>query len=1049
MGLFKTITLSVLLFCSGIINAQSINKISVTADGAIRLSSVFVTVPVTIYELPFGVIDSSTIPMTPYDNLAMSLTPPQTMRHWHQYVFDWGSDIDTVDFRYKTYQENYSGTVHIVGQAHPSVTFRKNFGIYWTLGGYYLRVGDTLFGQIDTATAPMWRSHKLLIERETETEHRIKFYTNDVERWNHLTILPVIDTAIIPSVMLGWGTNTGTYVQTFGSFVNGTYQGLIDDIYLAVDSAGIDSTSFNTNFNWGYSQEPPDSVTYYVVDRGGYGIHGVINNGINNGMLFMSKDHYDGIPVVVEGWRKDTLKYASVGDSRDLFGVRYYAYYLNPAVYYRSVVNKVVTYELDRHIVFLTGTFNCFGDSSRQLSSNIAYYDSRTDSVYSMGGGLARNNDFGFWIAQDSNLVYVSHLVDSVYNDGVAEYTEGYLSVYNMNTGLWSGVGTGIDSIVYYPNMVKFDDLMYTFDGHRIKAWDGNEWIIKAVFPNYPSGIYATDDELIVMAGDSVMRSSDGETYELLALRGEGVSARNTIDYTIGMTYEPALDRLWITGTNDTIAGQLCPAYYQDGSFHSITETGTWGYRDFSTFITSVVRWQGAYVFAGFFRKINNISISSNMAVWDSKRGWGVLDYGSDWIIWGMSTFLDRYDTEALMVCGDFTSLGGAEMNHIGIRYSGETFRKLNPIVKYTSVTDKYVSQYPPSVSLTARSSRQYDITVDYSISNGDTKSAEVVQTDSVLSVSLGRVVKNFTATFGAGDIVSVGDTVEYVITTVDDLGNDTSFTDRFAIIAEPDTLNSHYQTAILPRLHVDTPDSLKSAYDWLCKLLEIADSSGVDTLGYGGGEVDGFYILATWDTTDSKLNLCGDTNNITTFNALTFTQYRGWTANTGSYLNTNFIPSTEGVSVLRDDNCVLWCVGTDVNTTTWDWGFQDGLSNAFWGASRYSGNFYMRNNSATTNTVGANATSINVYGNMRRASNLVVAFKGIDSVNAFTTASTFHATGNLYIGALNNNGTAGSSTTRQYRWFWVGKSRTTAQYQYIVRCIEWFMDYVGAGVLP
>lgn len=193
---------------------------------------------------------------------------------------------------------------------------------------------------------------------------------------------------------------------------------------------------------------------------------------------------------------------------------------------------------------------------------------------------------------------------------------------------------------------------------------------------------------------------------------------------------------------------------------------------------------------------------------------------------------------------------------------------------------------------------------------------------------------------------------------------------------------------------------------------------------------LDILYIFATDGDSDfATLNWKTPTSyQITKVNTPTFTTNEGFDFNgTTQYLNTNWIPGTNGVNYTRNDASFgVWVNEAVTENSRLDVGGSnnaDGVSNGITLNSRNaSGDATCRVND-NTGLSPAEATSLGFTHAQRRASNDKRLFKNGSSIATSATASQALITVNLYVGASNGNGTATTFSTREISMFFAGAS--------------------------
>jgi hypothetical protein len=218
----------------------------------------------------------------------------------------------------------------------------------------------------------------------------------------------------------------------------------------------------------------------------------------------------------------------------------------------------------------------------------------------------------------------------------------------------------------------------------------------------------------------------------------------------------------------------------------------------------------------------------------------------------------------------------------------------------------------------------------------------------------------------------------------------------------------------------------------------------------------DVMYILAGETSESSLRNLVQRDHDATIVSSMAFTVLEGFAGDaTADYLSTDYIPITDSVNFARNNSSfgiyirtnVVEFGGVEIGTRS-----SAGIDNQI--AARYDDYFYARmNNSVSSNQRSDNTDSRGVFIITRNGSAItdLVQYKNKTSPALTTTGSNITAAisdHEFFIGALNNNGTAESFTSKQISFVFIGKYITTTMRDYIVDRIETYMDANGKGIL-
>lgn len=219
-----------------------------------------------------------------------------------------------------------------------------------------------------------------------------------------------------------------------------------------------------------------------------------------------------------------------------------------------------------------------------------------------------------------------------------------------------------------------------------------------------------------------------------------------------------------------------------------------------------------------------------------------------------------------------------------------------------------------------------------------------------------------------------------------------------------------------------------------------LKDSLGISNLS---DFFDVFYLLANTTEESVQKNLANPLSfTITKQGTPTFAVDKGYTfAGATTYLITNYTPKTQAIRFLLNSATMGTVIATNTSTTSTDFSLGTSMTQA--GAQiRYSGVTYAALNNANGQYIQVNeSTSIGHYILTRTASNVIILYKNKAELIAGTLVST----------SIQNAAMAiiGTSTNRQVRAFFVSAGCDAIQQRKITNCIEWYLDSIGAGVIP
>ena len=225
-------------------------------------------------------------------------------------------------------------------------------------------------------------------------------------------------------------------------------------------------------------------------------------------------------------------------------------------------------------------------------------------------------------------------------------------------------------------------------------------------------------------------------------------------------------------------------------------------------------------------------------------------------------------------------------------------------------------------------------------------------------------------------------------------------------------------------------------------------DSLGISTLRERLGY---WHFYAANDSLASKLDWTMNGHIATTYNLLTFQTDMGWTRSAaGSYINSNFNVSTSPV-FLQNSASLFFYSRTNIDETSINIGilkstpvYESRMS------IRLGGNLYSTLNTGTSATTIANSVSLGLFANSRMDSDSVRSYINGAKVGtkAYTSVAPINA--NIFILAANDGaGTPLYGATTQVACSGAGGMFTATEMRMIKNIVEYYMDAIGAGVIP
>lgn len=224
-----------------------------------------------------------------------------------------------------------------------------------------------------------------------------------------------------------------------------------------------------------------------------------------------------------------------------------------------------------------------------------------------------------------------------------------------------------------------------------------------------------------------------------------------------------------------------------------------------------------------------------------------------------------------------------------------------------------------------------------------------------------------------------------------------------------------------------------------------LKDSLSISSLA---GKFDVMYILANETAEASLKNLVADTNHCFNISSTAFAVDRGYTGDgSADYLTTNYNPSTEKVNLTQNSAGIGFYSRTDRSEAAYDCGAYIGTDGFM--ATNYTDLFASGVNSGATGTTANGVTTGMYIATRNDATNIYHYKNGVQLGNVQATASTAIPNGNIFICARNENGSPLRFGQKQIAFFFVSGGLSATEARKITNCIEWYLDAIGAGVIP
>lgn len=209
---------------------------------------------------------------------------------------------------------------------------------------------------------------------------------------------------------------------------------------------------------------------------------------------------------------------------------------------------------------------------------------------------------------------------------------------------------------------------------------------------------------------------------------------------------------------------------------------------------------------------------------------------------------------------------------------------------------------------------------------------------------------------------------------------------------------------------------------------------------------LDVFVVPAAHDSQAGLLNWISTSFNGTAVNSPTFTADRGFTGDGISmYINSNWIPATNGVNFVQNDASFGCYLRTDVNALQRDMGCVNGTS--FMNITgRTTGNYNLAVNS-NSSANSATANSLGFFSGTRvDAANFKHWKNGVELQNNVIASTAPVSVRSMFVLALNSAGSPLNPSTRQSAMYFTGAG--SINQLTLFNHIETYMDAIGAGVV-
>jgi hypothetical protein len=213
----------------------------------------------------------------------------------------------------------------------------------------------------------------------------------------------------------------------------------------------------------------------------------------------------------------------------------------------------------------------------------------------------------------------------------------------------------------------------------------------------------------------------------------------------------------------------------------------------------------------------------------------------------------------------------------------------------------------------------------------------------------------------------------------------------------------------------------------------------------------DVIYVFGN-ETAESGLkNLVKRLHDATPVNAPTFTALEGYQGNgSDQYINCNYIASTQGAAYQLNSASAGIYSRTNIQLNTYDYGVNSGLAKYLRQTiyNTIAGRTETRINQGNVNTFyDGDTDSLGLFTGSRDDVDTIRMYKNATLRHTATPVSTDFPDRTVFIMCRNSSGSPADYTTRQYSFFFIGKSFSQANITTIYNAIQSYMTSNGKQV--
>lgn len=216
--------------------------------------------------------------------------------------------------------------------------------------------------------------------------------------------------------------------------------------------------------------------------------------------------------------------------------------------------------------------------------------------------------------------------------------------------------------------------------------------------------------------------------------------------------------------------------------------------------------------------------------------------------------------------------------------------------------------------------------------------------------------------------------------------------------------------------------------------------------------KLDALWVQAAADSQAAKLNWISSSFTLSAVNSPTFTTDRGYAGNgSTSYLNTNFIPSSDGVNFTQD-NASMFCwlnAGTDTaDGSASIMGAFDGTQGSYLYPRNGTDALQARFNDGTTSAFGGLTVSTR-YGLtlvQRTSSTSKIAYRNTIAATAVTVTSIGRPTRSVFLSGRNSSGTPAGLQNNRFAAAGLGASLSGAEQTALFNALNTYLTAIGGN---